>query len=93
MFGQWCFDLGFRWVVFRSKARNFCLGRPSRGTNIFIKTTPTYIYIYIYIYIHTHVFFIIYTHVYIHTFLFDKLYIYTHPTKKIQFSIFNQNYV
>ena len=30
---------------------------------------------------------------YIYTFLFDKLYVYTQSKKKIEFSIFNQNYV
>ena len=33
------------------------------------------------------------THIYTHTFLFDKLYLYTHPTKKKVFNIFNQNFV
>ena len=56
----------------------------SCGTNIFIKTTPTYIhtYIYIYICIHTLFYYYIYTHIHIHTFLFDKLYVYTHLIKK-----------
>ena len=60
---------------------------PSYGTNIFIKTTS-----YTHTYIHIHAFFFFFNN-YIHTFLFDKLYIYTHPTKKKKFSIFNQNYV
>ena len=64
----------------RGKAKNFCLGRLSCDTNIFIKTTP-HTYIYIYIYTHTF-FYYIYTHIYIHTFLFDKLYICTHQKKK-----------
>ena len=69
----------------RGKAKNFCLGRLSCDTNIFIKTT---LHTYIYIYIYTHTFFYyIYTHIYIHTFLFDKLYICTHQ-KKIYYYYF-----
>ena len=62
----------------RGKVKNFCLGRLSCDTNIFIKTTP---HTYIYIYTHTF-FYYIYTHIYIHTFLFDKLYTCTHQKKK-----------
>ena len=68
----------------RGGARTFCFwgGGGSCSTNIFIKTTPTYIHTYIYICIHTLFYYYIYTHIHIHTFLFDKLYVYTHSIKK-----------
>ena len=60
----------------KSGARNFYLGGPNCGTNIFIKITPS-----TNICIHTLLYYI-YTYIYIH-FLFDKLYIYTHtPNQK-----------
>ena len=62
----------------RGKAKNFCLGRLSCDTNIFIKTTP---HTYIYIYTHTR-FFIIYTHTYIYTLFYLISYIYAHTKKK-----------
>ena len=69
----WCWIMVvYIYYLLRSRVRNFCLGRPSYGTNIFIKTTP-----------HTHVY--IHTLFYYKYALFYlKSYIYTHiqPKKK-----------
>ena len=65
-----------------SGARNFCLGEPSCGTNIFIKTTLTYIHTYIYVYTHVFYLFIIYIHIYIYTLFYLISYMYTHTQQK-----------